>query len=49
MTIVIIRDDLIGFADEKTPSYLDYKIHADNESMYNSASVFCRLCGRRGV
>ena len=40
VTIVIIRDDLIGFADEKTPSYLDYKIHADNESMYNTPPCF---------
>lgn len=40
VTIVIIREDLIGFADEKLPAYLDYKIHADNDSMYNTPPCF---------
>lgn len=40
VTIVIIREDLIGFADDKTPGYLDYKIHADNDSMYNTPPCF---------
>ena len=40
MTIVIIRDDLIGFAPEDCPLYLDYKIHAEKDSMYNTPPCF---------
>jgi len=40
VTIVIIREDLLGFADEKVPTYLDYKIHADKGSMYNTPPCF---------
>lgn len=40
VTIVIIRDDLIGYAGDDTPVYLDYKIHADNGSMYNTPPCF---------
>ena len=40
MTIVIIREDLIGFAGPKVPTYLDYKIHGDNGSMYNTPPCF---------
>ena len=40
VTIVIIREDLIGFAPEDTPIYLDYKTHADKGSMYNTPPCF---------
>ncbi len=40
VTIVIIREDLIGHAPENTPVYLDYKIHADKGSMYNTPPCF---------
>jgi len=40
VTIVIIREDLIGYAPEKTPLYLDYKIHSENGSMYNTPPCF---------
>lgn len=40
VVIVIIRDDLIGFAPKNTPIYLDYKIHANNDSMYNTPPTF---------
>ncbi len=40
VTIVIIREDLIGFAKPDTPLYLDYKIHADGVSMYNTPPCF---------
>lgn len=40
MTIVIIREDLLGNASKDTPVYLDYKTHADNESMYNTPPTF---------
>ena len=34
--IVIIREDLIGHARENTPAIMDYKLAADNDSMYNT-------------
>lgn len=40
VVIVIIRDDLIGFAPKNMPVYLDYKIHVNNESMYNTPPTF---------
>lgn len=40
VTIVIIREDLLGFAPEEAPTYLDYKVHADNDSMYNTPPCF---------
>ena len=40
VVIVIIREDLIGFAPENTPSMLDYKIMADNGSMYNTPPTY---------
>lgn len=40
VTIAIVREDLIGFAGESVPAYLDYKIHADNGSMYNTPPCF---------
>lgn len=40
LTIVIIREDLIGKAMDFTPTMLNYKIHADNGSMYNTPPTF---------
>ena len=40
VTIVIIREDLLGHADPSVPTYLDYKVHADNDSMYNTPPCF---------
>jgi phosphoserine aminotransferase len=40
LTIVIVRDDLIGQALPSTPSAFDYKIVADNESMYNTPPTY---------
>lgn len=40
VTIVIMRDDLIGKAPENTPVYLDYATHADNGSMYNTPPCY---------
>ena len=36
LTLVIVRDDLIGHALEICPSAFNYKIVADNKSMYNT-------------
>lgn len=41
MTIVIVRDDLIGNAAPETPTMLDYKVMADNNSMYNTPPCWC--------
>ncbi len=41
VTIVIVRDDLLGNARSDTPAMLDYKLMADNDSMYNTPPCFC--------
>ncbi|XWS33941.1 hypothetical protein CRYUN_Cryun22dG0126200 [Craigia yunnanensis] len=44
--IVIVRKDLIGNAQEVTPVMLDYKIHAENNSLYNTPPCFgIYMCG----
>ncbi|QEP45209.1 3-phosphoserine/phosphohydroxythreonine transaminase [Ectothiorhodospiraceae bacterium BW-2] len=40
LTLVIIRDDLIGQADAAVPAMLNYQTHADNESMYNTPPTY---------
>lgn len=40
LTIVIVREDLIGTTLAGTPTMFDYKIHADNESMYNTPPTY---------
>jgi phosphoserine aminotransferase len=40
LTLVIVRDDLIGHADPRLPTMLDYKIHADGDSMYNTPPTY---------
>lgn len=40
MTIAIIRDDMIGMAHPMTPVYMDYKVHADKDSLYNTPPCF---------
>lgn len=41
LTVVIIREDLLGKARKETPTMLDYKIMADNGSMYNTPPCYC--------
>ena len=36
LTIVIVRKDLLGKASSITPTMMDYKTAADNDSMYNT-------------
>ncbi len=36
LTIVIVRDDLIGHAQPATPTAFDYRVVADNDSMFNT-------------
>jgi phosphoserine aminotransferase len=40
LAIVIVREDLIGKARAGTPTMLDYKTHADNDSMYNTPPTY---------
>ena len=40
LAIVIVREDLIGGVAPKTPVMLDYKTHADNDSMYNTPPTY---------
>ena len=40
LTVVIVRDDLLGQPVAGTPSMFDYKIHADNGSMYNTPPTY---------
>jgi len=40
LTIVIVRDDLIGETLHGTPAMFDYKIHADAGSMYNTPPTY---------
>ncbi|MCI8624190.1 MAG: 3-phosphoserine/phosphohydroxythreonine transaminase [Provencibacterium sp.] len=47
LTVVIVRKDLVGNAGPDVPTMFDYKIHADNGSMYNTppcyAIYICKL------
>ncbi|MGE4799014.1 3-phosphoserine/phosphohydroxythreonine transaminase [Yersinia hibernica] len=40
LTVVIVRDDLLGKARPELPSILDYKVLADNDSMFNTPPTF---------
>ena len=40
LTIVIVREDLIGNAMESTPTMLNWQIHADNGSMFNTPPCY---------
>ena len=41
LTVVIIREDLLGNARAETPTMLDYKVMAENGSMYNTPPCWC--------
>lgn len=40
VTVVIVRDDLLGHAKPYTPTMLDYAIHAKNNSLYNTPPTY---------
>ena len=40
LTVVIIREDLLGNARPETPTMLNYKTMADNDSMYNTPPCY---------
>jgi len=49
LTIVIVRDDLVGLAPSGLPALLDYKTYADNDSMYNTPANLWHLHRRSGI
>lgn len=40
LTIVIVREDLLGKARQDTPCIMNYKTSADNDSMYNTPPTY---------
>ena len=40
VTLVIVRDDLIGRGADSLPIMMNYKIHAENNSLYNTPNTF---------
>lgn len=40
LTVVIVREDLLGWTNPMTPSMLDWKLMADNDSMYNTPPCY---------
>ncbi|MDO9093297.1 MAG: 3-phosphoserine/phosphohydroxythreonine transaminase [Rubrivivax sp.] len=40
LTLVIVREDLLGGALPATPTAFDYKVVADNDSMYNTPPTY---------
>jgi phosphoserine aminotransferase len=40
LTVVIVREDLLGQALPFTPTMYNYKVHADNRSLYNTPPTF---------
>lgn len=40
VTVVIVKDEILGKSGRAIPSMLDYKVHLDGGSMYNTPPVF---------
>ena len=40
VTVVIVKDEILGRIDRKIPSMLDYKVHIEGGSLYNTPPVF---------
>jgi phosphoserine aminotransferase len=40
LTIVVVREDLIGQAAKGTPTVMDYKLQADSDSMLNTPATY---------
>ncbi len=41
LTVVIVREDLLGGARSETPTMLNWQVMADNGSMYNTPPTYC--------
>lgn len=40
VTLVIVKKDMLGTVNRHLPSMLDYRVHIENESLYNTPPVF---------
>jgi phosphoserine aminotransferase len=40
LTVVIVRKDLLARCPDSLPTMLNYKVHAENQSLYNTPPVF---------
>lgn len=40
VTVVVIKKDLLARSSDSLHTYMNYKIHADNETMYNTPTTF---------
>jgi phosphoserine aminotransferase len=40
VTVVIIRDDLLARSQKSLPTMLNYSVHAENKSLYNTPPAF---------
>ncbi len=40
VTLVIVREDLLARSQATLPTMLNYKVHADNDSLYNTPNTF---------
>ena len=40
VTLVIVREDLLARSADTLPAMLSYKVHADNDSLYNTPNTF---------
>ncbi|MCX6190077.1 MAG: 3-phosphoserine/phosphohydroxythreonine transaminase [Bacteroidetes bacterium] len=43
VTLVIVKNEILGHVTRKIPTMLDYKVHIKNGSMYNTPPVFAIL------
>ncbi len=39
-TLVVVKKDILGKSGRNIPAYLDYQVHIDKDSMFNTPSVF---------
>ncbi len=39
-TLVVVKEDILGKVSRSIPSMLDYRVHAEKESMFNTPPVF---------
>ena len=40
VTLVIVREDLLARSQDTLPTMLNYKVHAENNSLYNTPPTF---------
>ena len=39
-TLVVVKEDILGKVTRQIPSMMNYKVHADKDSMFNTPPVF---------